>query len=75
VVVKVDSSVCDILFRISLVNSAVVEYFMEELELQQQFEVFRKFLFMEDGEFSLSLSDQMFEKVWMALSIQYCSCL
>lgn len=36
---------------------------MDDLQLMQHFEVFRKFLFMEDGEFALSLSDQLFEKV------------
>lgn len=49
--------------RISLVNSAIVNYYVNDLGLQQQFDLFRKILFMEDGEFALSLSEQLFEKV------------
>ena len=49
--------------RISLVNSAIVSYFVEDLHLRKYFDIFRNFLFLEDGEFALSLSDQIFEKV------------
>ncbi|KAK3732423.1 hypothetical protein QZH41_018359, partial [Actinostola sp. cb2023] len=52
----------DELRKISLVNSMVVEYFMDDLKISRHFEIFRKFLFMEDGEFALSLSDQLFQK-------------
>ncbi|EDO39038.1 predicted protein [Nematostella vectensis] len=54
--------------QITLVNKAVVEYFIEELQVQRHFDVFRKFLFMEDGEFSLSLSDQLCEKLSSGVS-------
>ena len=49
--------------RISLVNSAIVAYFIEDLQINRHFDLFKKLLFMEDGEFSLSLSNQLFEKV------------
>lgn len=49
--------------RVSLVNSAIVAYFMDDLHINKHFDLFKKLLFMEDGEFSLSLSNQLFEKV------------
>ena len=51
------------LARISLVNSAIVAYFIQDLQINKHFDLFKKLLFMEDGEFSLSLSNQLFEKV------------
>ena len=44
-------------------NSAIVAYFMDDLQINKHFILFKKLLFMEDGEFSLSLSNQLFEKV------------
>ena len=44
-------------------NSAIVAYFIEDLRINKHFDLFKKLLFMEDGEFSLSLSNQLFEKV------------
>ena len=44
-------------------NSAIVAYFMDDLQINKHFTLFKKLLFMEDGEFSLSLSNQLFEKV------------
>ena len=49
--------------RVSLVNSAIVAYFMDDQHINKHFDLFKKLLFMEDGEFSLSLSNQLFEKV------------
>lgn len=46
-----------------MVNKAVVDYFFVELGVEKHFETLRHFLLMEDGEFALSLSDQLFEKV------------
>jgi hypothetical protein len=46
-----------------VVNSAVVRYFMDNLKLVGHFETLKKFLLMEDGEFSYSLTQQLFEKV------------
>lgn len=48
---------------VSMVNKAVVDYFFVELGVEKHFETLRHFLLMEDGEFALSLSDQLFEKV------------
>jgi len=45
------------------VKSAIVTYFIEDLHINRHFDLFKKLLFMEDGEFSLSLSNQLFEKV------------
>ena len=45
-------------------NSAIVAYFLDDLQISQHFNLFKKLLFMEDGEFSLSLSNQLFEKVF-----------
>ena len=50
-------------FRISLVNASVVSYFTEELGLHSHFEALRRYLLMEDGEFSHCLSTNLFEKV------------
>ena len=36
---------------------------MDDLQINKHFTLFKKLLFMEDGEFSLSLSNQLFEKV------------
>ncbi|XP_067292958.1 gamma-tubulin complex component 6 isoform X2 [Pseudorasbora parva] len=49
--------------HVSLVNKAVVDYFFVELGVEKHFETLRHFLLMEDGEFALSLSDQLFEKL------------
>ncbi|XP_076863069.1 gamma-tubulin complex component 6 [Brachyhypopomus gauderio] len=46
-----------------LVNKAVVDYFFVELVLEKHFEALRHFLLMEDGEFALSLTDRLFEKL------------
>ena len=36
---------------------------MDDQHINKHFDLFKKLLFMEDGEFSLSLSNQLFEKV------------
>ena len=59
--------------RVSLVNSAIVAYFIEDLQINRHFDLFKKLLFMEDGEFSLSLSNQLFEKVTPLSLTQYFS--
>lgn len=46
-----------------MVNKAVVDYFFVELRVEKHFEALRHFLLMEDGEFALSLTDRLFEKV------------
>nr|XP_002667047.4 gamma-tubulin complex component 6 [Danio rerio] len=49
--------------HVSMVNKAVVDYFFVELAVEKHFQTLRHFLLMEDGEFALSLSDQLFEKL------------
>uniref|UniRef100_A0AAR2IUI0 Gamma-tubulin complex component 6 n=2 Tax=Pygocentrus nattereri TaxID=42514 RepID=A0AAR2IUI0_PYGNA len=49
--------------HLSLVNKAVVDYFFVELRVEKHFEALRHFLLMEDGEFALSLTDRLFEKL------------
>lgn len=55
--------VCVVFCRINLVNLTVVRYFMDDLKIIKHFETLKKFLLMEDGEFSFSLTQQLFEKV------------
>lgn len=52
-----------LLLSLSMVNKAVVDYFFVELRVEKHFEALRHFLLMEDGEFALSLTDRLFEKV------------
>ncbi|KAF4081079.1 hypothetical protein AMELA_G00157360 [Ameiurus melas] len=49
--------------HLSMVNKAVVDYFFVELSVKKHFEALRHFLLMEDGEFALSLTDRLFEKL------------
>lgn len=56
-------SLSPFLLSLSLVNKAVVDYFFVELRVEKHFEALRHFLLMEDGEFALSLTDRLFEKV------------
>ncbi|KAK3526127.1 hypothetical protein QTP70_016102 [Hemibagrus guttatus] len=49
--------------HLSLVNKAVVDYFFVELRVEKHFEALKHFLLMEDGEFALSLTDRLFEKL------------
>lgn len=49
--------------QISLVNKAVVQYFIKDLHIEAHFDAFRKFLLLEDGEFGHSLRSQLFEKI------------
>ena len=49
--------------RISLVNESVLSHFMAELDMNKHFTMLRRYMLMEDGEFSQSLADQLFEKV------------
>ena len=50
-------------FRISLVNENLLNHFVCDLEVGRHFEVLRRYMLMQDGEFSQSLSDQLFQKV------------
>ncbi|XP_015749218.1 PREDICTED: gamma-tubulin complex component 6-like [Acropora digitifera] len=62
------SVMAPVLAQVSLVNSAIVAYFIDDLQINKHFNLFKKLLFMEDGEFSLSLSNQLFEKLTSGIS-------
>ena len=49
--------------RASIVNSALVGYFMEGLAIQEHFVAMRRFLLLEDGEFGHVLASALFEAV------------
>ena len=49
--------------RASIVNLALVGYFMEELAIQEHFVAMRRFLLLEDGEFGHALASALFEAV------------
>ncbi|XP_029473252.1 gamma-tubulin complex component 6 [Rhinatrema bivittatum] len=49
--------------HVSLVNKAIVDYYVVELKMEKHFEALRHFLLMEDGEFAQSLSDLLFDKL------------
>ena len=49
--------------RASIVNLALVGYFMEELAIQEHFVAMRRFLLLEDGEFGHALASTLFEAV------------
>ena len=49
--------------RASLVNSALVTYFIEELNIKDHFVALRRFLLLEDGEFGHTLSNGLFEEL------------
>ncbi|KAK6180241.1 hypothetical protein SNE40_012430 [Patella caerulea] len=49
--------------QISLVNKSVIDYFFVELKMENHFEGLRRYLFMEDGDFSQILSDTLFDKL------------
>ena len=44
-------------------NRCLIDWFIGELKIGKVFAQLRSFLFMEDGEFGQSVSDQLFEKV------------
>ncbi len=44
-------------------NRCTLDWFLGELKIGRVFAELRSFLFMQDGEFGQSVSDQLFEKV------------
>ncbi|KAI8517690.1 Gamma-tubulin complex component 6 [Branchiostoma belcheri] len=56
--------------QITLVNKAIVDYFIVELKAQRHFKALRTYLLMEDGEFGHAISDQLFDKLAQGLSPQ-----
>ena len=51
------------LYRVELVNSIILKYFMQDLKIGEHFEAIRLFLLLEDGEFGHALTDSLFHKV------------
>ena len=49
--------------QISLVDSAMLNYFEADLNISLHFAFLRQFLLMEDGEFSQRLADQLFDRI------------
>lgn len=49
--------------RISLSNQALLSYFMVELDFDKHMEVLHNYLLLAKGEFSLSFTLPLFEKV------------
>ncbi|CAK8690464.1 unnamed protein product [Clavelina lepadiformis] len=52
-----------ILSQAALVNRCAVNYFMTDLALPRHFEMLRSFVLLEDGEFSQTLTNELFGKV------------
>jgi hypothetical protein len=57
------------IYRVSLVNKSVIDYFMVELHIEEHFQALRRYLFMGDGDFSQILSDLLFNKVHVKCNI------
>ncbi|XP_071960845.1 gamma-tubulin complex component 6-like [Antedon mediterranea] len=53
--------------QIVLVNKCILDYYIVDLNIDKYFESLRSFLFLQDGEFSQSLCDQLFEKLAQGL--------
>uniref|UniRef100_S4R8P1 Gamma-tubulin complex component 6 n=1 Tax=Petromyzon marinus TaxID=7757 RepID=S4R8P1_PETMA len=57
------SIISPILAQISIVNKAIVEYYIVDLNVKTHFEALKHFVLLEDGEFAHSLSEQLFAKL------------
>ena len=55
------------IFRSRLVNSALVDCFINELNIKGHFVNLKQFLFLEGGEFASVLSSGLFEKVHLIM--------
>ncbi|XP_055878814.1 gamma-tubulin complex component 6-like [Biomphalaria glabrata] len=49
--------------QMSLVNSAIINYFTQELKVDSHFEAIKRFLLMADGDFAEILANILFEKL------------
>ncbi|XP_062505293.1 gamma-tubulin complex component 6-like isoform X2 [Corticium candelabrum] len=54
--------------QVSVVNKAVVAYFIEDLCIQDHFQAIRHFLLLEDGEFGHALASGLFSKLSSGIS-------
>ena len=47
-----------------MLSDAVVNYFLVDLDIERHFVALRRYLLLQDGEYTLSLTDQLFNKVF-----------
>jgi len=50
-----------------MVSDAVVNYFLVDLDIERHFVALHRYLLLQDGEYTQSLTDQLFNKVCLAL--------
>jgi len=50
-----------------MVSDAVVNYFLVDLEIERHFVALHRYLLLQDGEYTQSLTDQLFSKVGLAI--------
>jgi len=55
---------CD---RAALVSDAIVNYFLVDLDIERHFVALHRYLLLQDGEYTQSLTDQLFDKVFLAV--------
>jgi len=54
---------CD---RATMVSDAIVNYFLVDLDIERHFVALHRYLLLQDGEYTQSLTDQLFNKVRFA---------
>ena len=52
-----------------MLSDAVVNYFLADLNIELHFVALRRYLLLQDGEYAQSLTDQLFNKVCIILSL------
>ena len=48
-------------------SDAVVNYFLVDLDIERHFVALHRYLLLQDGEYTQSLMDQLFDKVFLAV--------
>jgi len=57
-----------------MVSDGVVNYFLVDLDIERHFVALHRYLLLQDGEYTQSLTDQLFSKVRLAIfDIHYSS--
>ena len=46
-----------------MLSDAIVNYFLVDLDIERHFVALRRYLLLQDGEYTESLTDQLFNKV------------
>jgi len=59
---------CLRVYRAAVLSDAVVNYFLVDLNIERHFVALRRYLLLQDGEYTQSLTDQLFNKVCIVLS-------